>query len=189
MFIRNYESCMSVTNVAAGLILVLALMLGLVACSSKLDQYSDSFNPVLQKHLDLYTVDFAEVLSEAEEAGNALNRSTNPNAAEAMAIINQLNKKLDNINEALAAVNREWLVLDPPKEAQRFHELVLEMMQVRLQSVEQTLNAYTLFEAGQIELTMTGLQKAYDLHDEADLLFTRVLAEGRTLGNIEITRE
>ena len=189
MFNRDYKSYMSVINVAAKVTLLLTLIISLMACNSKLNEYSDAFNPVLQQHMDLYTVDFADVLSEAEEAGNSLSNSANPNVSEAVAIINRLNKKLDNITHELAAVNREWSVLFPPKEAQRFHELVFEMMQVRLQSVENTLNAYTIFDAGQIELSLTVLQKAYEFHNQGDLLFTKMLAEGRTLGDIEIIRD
>ena len=189
MLCRNDESELNVVKVSVRLTLILALIVGLVACESELDEYSDAFNPVFQKHLDLYTVEFGEVLSEAEEAGNVHSRSAKPNMAGGIAILNEMNKRLENIRYELAAVNWEWSLLYPPKEAQKFHELVLETMQVRLHAVQETLNAYTLLAAGQMELTMEGLEKAYALNDEGDRLFTKVLAEGRTLGNIEIIRE
>ena len=156
---------------------------------AKLDQYSDSFNPLLEKHQRLFKEEFGGALAEAEESGNRISQSSNPNQADAMAVIERLTKALDNIRRELQEVNTEWSVLYPPPEAKRFHNLTFEYMQLRLQTVERSLHAYNMLATGMVELSRQALLESHDLMQQADRLFLDVLAEARTLGNVEIIRD
>ena len=154
----------------------LLLVLFAVGCSSKLDDYSDSFNPLLEQHITLYSEDFASVLSQAEDSADAIAESSDPNVTAAVAIMDELHEELGVIKSEMAAVNREWSILHPPEEAQTFHNLAFEMMQLRHHVVEQTSMTYTLLAAGQIELSLESLDTSYGLHAEGErLLMTYLL--------------
>ena len=156
---------------------------------AKLDQYSDSFNPLLEKHQRLFEEEFAGALAEAEESGNRMSQSANLDMTDAIAVIEGLAKTLDNIRRELQVVNTEWSLLYPPPEAKRFHNLTFEYMQLRLQIVERSLHAYNMLATGMVELSRQALLESHDLMQQADRLFLDVLAEARTLGNVEIIRD
>ena len=157
-----------------------------------LNQYSISFNPLLNEHTRLFHEEFGEALAEAEKTGNQISqssRSDNKKTTDAIAVLDRLTEALDDVWRKLETVNKEWLVLHPPSEAKRFHELTFEMMQLRLRTVDQTNHAYSMLAASQIESSEKALQKANDLDQQAERLFLDILDEARTLGNVQIRKD
>lgn len=173
----------------------------------KLDQYSDSFNPLLEKHQRLFDEEFAKALADAEASANRIAQSANADMTDGKAVFERLDKTLDDISRELRVVNTEWSILSPPPEAKRFHNLTFEFMQLRLRTVEQAQQAYNMLatvilatgvvessrqdsmESGVVESSRQALMESYDLKQQADRLFLDVLAEARTLGNVEIIRD
>ena len=94
----------------------------------KLDQYSDAFNPLFEKHQYLFDQEFAEALAEAEASANRMAQSANADMTDAKAVFERLDKQLDNISRELRVVNTEWSILAPPPEAKKFHNLTFEFM-------------------------------------------------------------
>lgn len=182
-------------NVGAGLkataSLLALVILVVIACSrsdSALDRYSESMNPVLQHHLDLFTVDFAAILSAVDTDLEAVNSADDFDAEAALQLIDTFAFDLRSLSTEMSLVAQDWQLLEPPERAVEFHKLVLEVMQKRITSVDLTRVGYGLLAEVQVEASADMIQDAVELSNEADRLFVDVLAEARKLGGIEISR-
>ena len=152
-----------------------------VACSNGLSDYSKQMNPILQEHTDefLFVIDAYNALIACLDSPAMTECSFDDFAT-----------YLDRY-ELLARIHLEqWVELEPPDEALQFHELVLEVLQLRYHGSRRwKLTIYEFIESPSVLLDedyLAELESIRELLDRADRLVIRILAESRKL-NLGVT--
>ncbi len=164
------------------LILVSSLML--IACGSNtaVIRYGEHMNPLLEKHIDLYTVDLPRIMEDFESTANVLSTSPNADMTNRTQSVEPFTNKLESVRREIEYVIGDWLLLEPPADAQQYHKLVLEMMELRSRGIEFVGIGYTLLGESQIDSSANRLEQASEIIDRSDRLWVDVLSEGSKLG-------
>ena len=169
------HSLRQLTAIAA----LLALMV-LTACSNdKLSDYLEQMNPIFQAHNDEFALAgdaFDDLIACATTLGELVLTDCGADFVVA----------LDRYERAVSVHVDKWVLeLQPPDEALLFHELTLELFQLR-RAAFYTLRSRTkdLMEDLSLAIEATyiaDLERAADQFDRADRLLIRILAEARKL--------
>ena len=142
--------------------------------SGQLGRYAETMNFVLQRHMNVYS-HLALNLSQVENhMRSAQSDGLAPGAA--FEAITELRDELEQRQAELSALVRDWIALKPPDRAERFHEIVFDMMQKKLEGVRsmKSMANQLIAGAGYDE----ALARDADLQfDTADWLWAGVFAE------------
>ena len=169
------------TAIAALLVLMM-----LTACSNdKLSDYSEQMNPIFQAHSD----EFALANDAFDDMIACVRTLDEPVFTDCGA---DFVVALDRYERAASGHIDKWVLeLKPPDETLLFHELTLELFQLR-RAAFYTMRSHTKdlmedpFHA--LETTyIADIEWAADQFDRADRLLIRILAEARKLGGVRIS--
>ena len=170
---------------AVGALLVL---MALTACSNdSLSDYSEQMNPVFQAHSDEFALANTALDNMAACAPTLGELVLTDCGADFVAALDRYERA------ASAHIDRWVLELEPPDEALLFHELTLELFQLRRAAFHTTRSlTEDLMEDPLLAIDTTyvaGLERVADQFDRADRLLVRILAEARRLGGVSITSD
>ena len=176
----------------AAIAALIALMV-LTACSNdRLSDYSEHMNPIFQAHSGEFALAndaLDDMLACAPTVGELMFTDCGTDFIAA----------LDRYERSTAVHMNTWVLeLQPPDEALLFHELTLELFQLRRAAFytlrSQTKDLMDLMEGPPVRNVaayVAGMEqtaeRAADQFDRADRLLPRILAEARKLGGVSIS--
>lgn len=157
--------------------------LAIVGCSNELQDYSDQMNPIFQQHVDEYSM-LAESIDSLWDRLLTMSRTRVANmttAGELIDLMAAYEKALDRYERKASVHLDQWVSLEPPKPALEFHEMTLEMMQLRYDATLSFQAELVKFNMGIREFDFDSLDAAADKFNQSDRLLVRVLAKAREL--------
>ena len=163
-----------------------------VACSNSLSDYSEQMNPIFQEHMDEYALVDDALDDNLDAMANCLS-TPRCNLVDLQDDHEDLITAFDRY-ERIAVVHMDKWVLElkPPDEALEFHELTLELFQLRHNAiVKWKLSAEELFEYPRVVFNQRYKDDIESIGEQlarADRLLIRILAEARELGSVKIDR-
>ena len=161
------------TTIAALLVLMV-----LTACSNdRLSDYSEQMNPIFQAHSDEFAL-ADDALDDVMACAPTLNELVFTDCGTDFVVA------LDRYERAASVHIDKWVFeLQPPDEALLFHELTLELFQLR-RAAYYTTRSQTkdLMEDPSLAIEATyieNFERVADQFDRADRLLIRILAEAK----------
>ena len=159
-------------------VLILGI-LGVLACSNELDEYKEQTASIFKEQND----EAAAFMDSLYALGDALSVGAREKSVSHIKdVLTEIQRSLDQYMRTTDEHLDRWMLLNPPKDAQLFHELSFEMMQLR---IEGAVLLKTEIDAMLWDLPVDegAIDDAWERFNRSDRLFLRVLAEARELDN------
>ena len=142
------------------------------------EDYVSEMNALMSQHVDTYTM----ISDELDRNESQLRRSRTPETA--IALMRNIQTVMTQAEEKFEDVFNQWADLEPPKVARSFHARASEMMQLRLSGARYNRAVIETFITT-YEFDLDTAEQATDAWLESDRLYLDVVAEGRTVGEID----
>ena len=168
------------------MVLTLLTLMVLTACFNGRSDYSKQMNPVFQAHIDEYALAYDALDDMIACTPTPIDLMLDCGADYLLAV--------ERYEKAASEHIDQWVLgLHPPDEALPFHELVLELFQLRQAAYYTTRVQFEEFMRNPSIATdaayIAQLERAAGQFDRADRLLIRIYAEARKLGDVNIIED